>query len=384
MRTDAITVRLRLPGMVVVDVREGARAIEVATRYARKEALCPRCGGLTERVHQWQRQWKRDAPLWGKMVWILLWKRRFRCQTCRSVFTEDDPACGRRRRTTLRLREQAGREAQEANVRAVARRYGVSEGLVERSWQERYGQVRSLSRSHVLLGMDGFCARRRRRMWTDLWDLESREPIAVIDGERQADAQRLLERHADRKTVQAVAIDLSEPYRQAIEMVLPDAAIVADHFHVVALAGQALQEVRGGRRLHGNLAWLLDRGVERLRPEERDRLHAALAKDPTLAKAWALKEGLRQLYRYADGEQATAALVAWLRAAEASQLPSFQRLAGTLGKWRREVLNYWRYPITNAVVEGKHNRVKVLKRRAYGYRNERNFTLRILNCFHAN
>lgn len=384
MLTDAITVRLRLPGVVVLAVREADHGIEIAGRYAGEEAACPRCGQRTWQVHQWSRQWKRDASLWGKPVWLLLWKRRFRCRACRCVFTEDDPVCGRRRRTTRRLRGQVGREAQEASVRAVARWHGVSEGLVERSWQETNGQVRPPSGSHVFLGMDGFCARRRGRMWTDLWDLESRAPIAVIDGERQADAQRLLEQHADRKTVQAVAIDLAEPYRQAIQMTLPDAAIVADKFHVIALAGQALREVRGGRRLRGNRAWLLDRGVERLRSEELDRLVTALAANPKLAKAWALKEGLRDCYRKRNRQDAEVALASWLRDAEASGIAPFQRLAGTLRRWREEVLNYWRYPISNAVVEGKHNRVKVLKRRAYGYRNDRHFMLRILNCIHTN
>lgn len=383
MHADAITVRLRLPGVVVLGVSEGEHEIEIAGRYVREEAACPRCGQTTWQVHQWRRQWKRDAPLWEKTVWLLLWKRRFRCRVCRLVFTEDDPACGRRRRTTVRLRQQAGREAQEASVRAVARWHGVSEGLVERSWQERYGKMTPPSRAHVFLGMDGFCARRRGRMWTGLWDVEASQPIAVMVGERQVDAQRLLERHADRETVQAVAIDLAEPYRQAIRMVLPDAAIVADKFHVTALAGRALREVRHGRRLRGNLAWLLDRAVERLNAGERTRLLDALSHHPTLAKAWALKEGLREVYRQQEAEQAAAALEGWLRAAEASQLKPFQRTAVTLRKWRKEVLNYWTHPITNAVVEGKHNRVKVLKRRAYGYRNDRHFMLRILNLIHT-
>jgi transposase len=123
--------------------------------------------------------------------------------------------------------------------------------------------------------------------------------------------------------------------------------------------------------------------VERLRPEERRRLRAALAADPSLAKAWALKEGLRALYQSPNATAAETALAAWLREAEASGLAPFQRVAGTLRRWRVEVLNYWRYPITNAMVEGKHNRVKVLKRRAYGYRNDRNFMLRILNLIHT-
>jgi len=168
VHTDAITVRLRLPGVVVQGAWEKEHEIEVVVRYANEEATCPRCGGSTWQVHQCHRQWKRDAPLWGKRVWVLLWKRRFRCRACRRVFTEDDPACGRRRRTTTRLRRQVSRQAQEASVRAVARWHGVSERLVERSWQETYGQVAPPSRRHVFLGLDGFCARRPGRMWTGL------------------------------------------------------------------------------------------------------------------------------------------------------------------------------------------------------------------------
>ena len=54
-----------------------------------------------------------------------------------------------------------------------------------------------------------------------------------------------------------------------------------------------------------------------------------------------------------------------------------------LKKWQKEVLNYWQYPITNALVEGKHNRIKTLKRRAYGYRNDRSFLLRVLSLIHT-
>lgn len=239
-------------------------------------------------------------------------------------------------------------------------------------------------RPHVFLGIDGFCVRSPGRMWTGMWDLESRRPVAIALGMRQSDVQRLLERHAPRQSVQAVVMDLSEPYRQAVELVLPDAAIVADKFHVIALASRALRETRGERRQRGNLAWLLQRGVERLGRQERSRLVEALMENPSLARAWALKESLRSLYQQTSAQAAAAALGRWISEAEASGLPPFKRTAATLRKWQEEVLNYWRFPLTNAIVEGKHNRVKVVKRRAYGYRNDRTFLLRILNLFHTN
>ena len=381
MLTDAIRVQLRLPGLKVLEARESSDRIEIAAKVEAEEAACPRCQRPTWQVHEWHRQRKRDAELWGKQVWLVLWKRRFRCRACRCVFTEDDPACGRRRRTTSRLRRQVAKEAQEATVKAVSRWHGVSEGLVQRSWLETYAQASASTKPHVFLGLDAFCVRRPGVMWTGLWDLQTRKAVAVISGQRQLEVEKLLERHVQRDHVQAVVIDLAEPERQAIRTVLPRAAIIADKFHVVALASQALQEVRGGRRLPGNDAWLLHRNVERLSQADAARLAGILRTDASLAGAWRLKEGLRSVYRARSGEKASQALTTWLKDAQESGLKPFQRIARTLTKWVQEVLNYWRFPLTNAMVEGKHNRVKVLKRRAYGYRNDRTFSLRILNLF---
>ena len=166
-------------------------------------------------------------------------------------------------------------------------------------------------------------------------------------------------------------------------MALPDALVVADKFHVVALAGRALHEVHGERRRRGSIAWLLQRGAERLSPAERQRVVEALTKETDLARAWALKEGLCAVYKKQRAEDAAMALERWITDAQASGLRPFQRAGATLRKWQQEVLNYWLYPITNALVEGKHNRVKTLKRRAYGYRNDRSFLLRILNLIHT-
>ena len=381
MHTDLIRISLGLPGLVVLDIREGTR-IEVLVEYGNKETICPHCGRRTWQVHQRHRQVKRDAKVWQKAVELVLLKRRFRCRRCGKVFTEEDPACGRYRRTTRRLRRQVAQQAEEAPVRAVARWQGVSEGLVQRSWVESHPPP-ARDGPPVFLGLDAFCMARPREMWTGFWDLQRRAPLTAVLGEGQRQVHAVLDSLPRPEQVQAVTMDLHEPYRQAVQMVLPGASIVADKFHVIALANEALREVRHGRRQRGNLAWLLDRGVERLKAEEARRLATALASQPDLACAWGLKEGLRSLYRSQSRPEAIQSLDAWLRAAWNSGLPSFRRLAGTVQKWREEILNYWRFPLTNALVEGKHNRVKTMKRRAYGYRNRRVFLLRFLNLVHT-
>jgi len=323
VQDDRISIELRLPGVKVLEVKEDEHWIEVVGRYRVEEADCPRCGHPAWQVHQWHLQRKRDAKLWLKEVFLALWKRRFRCRSCRKVFTEADPVCGARRRTTARLRDTAAKLANEATVRAVARIEGVSEGLVERSWTEKHSVVAPPAQPHVLLGLDGFSVKRPGRMWTGMWDLETKQPVAFVPGERQAEIQRMLERHADRRTVKAVAIDLSEASRQAIEMALPDAAIVADKFHVLALAGRALHEVHGEKRRRGTVSWLLHRGMERLSPEERNRVVHSLLSEPDLARAWGLKEALRGIYTKRWHRDASVSLDRCLAALEARGPPAF-------------------------------------------------------------
>ena len=382
MRTDCINIALGLPGLAVLDVRDG-NPIQVLARFREEEATCPRCGRRTWQVHQRHRQVKRDLAACGRQVEILLLKRRFHCRRCRKVFTEPDPLCGLRRRSTRRWRRFLGRRARWSTVRAVAREEQVSEGLVQRSWVELHTPPPARHQAPRFLGIDGFCVSRPHKMWSGFWDLEERMSVALVPGERQRDVQAVLDGLARPERVEAVVIDLAEAYRQAVRMALPEAAVVADKFHVIALAGRALRKGRRERRQPGNVAWLMDRGVERLRSEEQVRLCRALVGQPELANGWALKEELRALYRCGSPAAAAQHLDHWLEAARQSRLPSFRRVAGTLEKWRDEVLNYWRFPLTNAFVEGKHNRVKVAKRQAYGYRNDKVFRLRILNLIHT-
>jgi transposase len=248
VQDDRISIQLRLPGLKVLGMKEEEFWIEVLVQFRAEEAECPKCGQPTWQVHQWHLQRKRDARLWKKPVLLALLKRRFRCRNCGKVFTEPDPVCGPRRRTTARLRDTVAGWASDAPVRAVARAEGVSEGLVERSWVEKHSVIRPPAQPHVFLGLDGFCVRKPGRMWVGMWDLQTGQGVAFIPEERQASVQRMLERHASRETVKAVATDLSETLRQAVELVLPDALVVADKFHVVGVVGHATPQVDGEKK----------------------------------------------------------------------------------------------------------------------------------------
>ena len=146
MRDDCITIALGLPEVRVIREEETATEITVEVGYRRQWLTCPYCGRRTAKVHSTRPQRKRDRRLWEKPVFLTFHKRRFRCLKCGKTFTEPDPVCGFRRRSSRRLREYLGREALYQTVRRVAHKEGVGKTLVPR-WNrgDRRGQTASKS-----------------------------------------------------------------------------------------------------------------------------------------------------------------------------------------------------------------------------------------------
>ena len=132
-----------------------------------------------------------------------------------------------------------------------------------------------------------------------------------------------------------------------------------------------------GRELFKSRYTLL-KGVERLADRERARLNQLFQLYPEVKRAWLLKEGFRAWYRGRDRNCAQAELKSLEATIASDSLPEFKELVHTLNNWQEEILNYFDYRITNGFVEGKNNRIKTIKRMAYGYRNMANFRLRIL------
>ncbi|MEK7778425.1 MAG: transposase [Chloroflexota bacterium] len=108
------------------------------------------------------------------------------------------------------------------------------------------------------------------------------------------------------------------------------------------------------------------------------RLMDVLERYPQLRRAWALKEAFRVWYHSATRAEADQGLKAWEAKVREASLRPFQALFPMLREWRKEILNYFDHRCTNGFVEGKNNRIKVIKRVAYGYRNNHNFRQRIL------
>lgn len=390
MQDDCMAVALGLPQLKIVEQRELVNSFEVTIIYRRQEAACPRCGVVTAKEHDRRRQIKQDRRLRDKTVYLVLMKRRFRCLWCGKVFTEPDEVFGYRRRSSCRFRQYLGREALYQTVKRVARKEQVGEGLVRRSVTEEVGRsLRSkwLTGTPEFIGLDEFSVRKRRLYHTAICDLVQGEVMEVAEGQGRRKVEDYLDSLYEPERVKGVVMDMHEPFRQAVRMCLPLAKIVVDKFHLIRHVNGAVDKVRsklqGGNRkgkradLFRNRYSLL-KGAERLTDGERVRLDQLFRHYPELESAWTLKESFRAWYKEASRDRAEEKLGLLEQRIAKEPLPEFKELLRTLANWREEIMNYFDCRITNGFVEGKNNRIKTIKRMAYGYRNMANFRMRIL------
>jgi transposase len=125
--------------------------------------------------------------------------------------------------------------------------------------------------------------------------------------------------------------------------------------------------------------WLLLQNPENLDPtrDESKRLHEALTLNQPLATAYDMKEDLRRVWEQPDGQAGQRVLDDWIRRAESSGIPMLIRFAHTLAAHRSGILNYYRYPLSTGPLEGTNTKIRVLQRKAYGFRDPEFFKLKI-------
>ena len=179
---------------------------------------------------------------------------------------------------------------------------------------------------------------------------------------------------------------MSAAYWSAINENLSDAALVFDHFHIIKLANEKIDEIRRGLQRTLELAgqkfikgtrYLLLYGIENLPPNKLPKLEEALAYNEPLSKACYLKEELRQLWNQPDKAAAQQDLQEWILKAYATAIQPLKQLAKTLLTHARQILSYFDHPISSGIMEGINNKIGRLTRMAYGYRDVDFLHLRI-------
>ena len=333
----------------------------------------------------------RALPVGSHGQWVVLHGHRQHCRRCGRTAREPVAFANGNARHLKAFGRFAVGLCAIAPIKAVAGWLGVGWDLVKdlfkadlrkRLRRRRLGALRYIA-------IDEFAVRKGHRYMTVVLDLESGTIVHVQEGKDAAAVVEFLRRLKRRGvTLKAVAIDMSEAYRQAVRSVFGERVeIVHDPYHVVALVNHAIDETRREmmreladaerEALKGNRFVLL-RGFERLNEKGQIRLAELMALNQPLYELYLLKENLRRFWRMPNEAKAKEFLEAWIIVAKATTSKHFKRLAGTLEEHRAGLLAYFRHPITTGPLEGINNKIKVLKRQAYGFRDMEYFKLRLL------
>jgi transposase len=398
-QVQGIIVPLELEGLRILkqEVQADGR-IRVEVIATTERASCPYCGCICVKQHDVRPRIKRDVPLRGHCVELVLHKRRFWCMRCHKAFTESDSACGRRKRTTVRLREEIGQQACSRPLMHVASQYQVGPRFVQ-ACLEAVASIQLTKRGLSLeengplptprfLGIDEFARRKGHRYDTIFCDLDARKVLEVSAGRKKDEVASVLERLSNCDAVEAVSMDMSTTFREAVQLCLPKARIVADHFHVIGHVGKALNKVIGrfakkeeGKQALDGQRHLFLRNQEDLSAEEEQTRATEASAFPQIERAWQLKEALRTWYATASAATAAAGLDAWIAAVKGYGPKELRQALSAFRNWRREMLAFFDFlptRLSNGFVEGKNNRTKALMRQGYGYRNRGHLRLRIL------
>jgi transposase len=353
---------------------------------------CAHCGSTrTQKSGKVPRRF-RTLPIGSRPVVLELSIQRLRCFDCGKV-SQLKLGFADERRSYTRAFEQYVLELSELmTVQDVARHLQVSWDIVrdiqKRHLVRRYSKPRLKDLKH--LAIDEISVGKGHRYLTVVLDLDSGRIVFVGQGKGADSLDAFWKRlHASHAHVAAVATDMSPAYTLAVARHLPGALHVFDRFHVAKLFNDKLSELRREvqREAEGPLArkvlkgtrWLLLKHPDNLDPKrnEKQRLTEALKLNEPLAKAYYLKEDLRQFWEQQDPAWASAFLDDWIARARCSGVRMLQAFAQTLVAHRRGLLNWYLCPISTGPLEGTNTKIKLMQRQAYGYRDMEFFRLKI-------
>lgn len=379
--TTAFNRLLALRGARVIDVLFGPAGVTVRVALRRRRAACSGCGQVCRQVHD--RAWRRwrHLDLAGNRCLVEYELRRVRCRDC-GVRVEAVPWARPRARHTRDFEDLVAFMAQQMAKEPITRLLRVGwdtvGAIVQRVVADRLDADRLAGL--VMIGVDEISYRQGQRYLTQVCDHRTGAIVWAKPGRNAATLQTFFDELGENMaSIRAVSIDMNGGYEKAIRHGLPDAQICFDPFHVVQLAGRAVDDVRraewntagksktGHGRWVKSVRWSLLKAPERQTVRQLAALHEVSTANRRLYRAFLLKEELRLLYHLPDPALAEAHLTAWLAWASRSKLKPFVKLARTLRARREGILAAIRLGLSNGRMEGLNSKVRLLSHRSFGF-----------------
>ena len=361
---------------------------------------CSGCHQPSTTIHEYCQRSIRDLPILGRSVRLNVELRRVECGACGKRM-ESVSWLDRYSRMTRRLAEAVTQACRRLPTLHVAELFGLhwdSVRLLER--RALQAALEKLPKAQPKrLVMDEFALFKGHRYASVVLDADTRRVLWIGEGRSRAAIRPFFEELGPEgcARIEAVAMDMNAAFDLEVRQHCPQARVVYDLFHVVAKYGREvidrvrvdeanrLRHDKPARKVIKQARWLLLRNPENLKREEQQlRLQDLLAANQSLMTVYLMKAELKTLWSPTTAWGWRSAWKQWLRLAGESEIPALKQFAKRLRGYWRGILSRVRWPMHTGQLEGINNRIKVIKRMAYGYRDSEFFFMKIKNNFPGN
>jgi transposase len=382
---------LGLEGVIVKKVFNNTKTLSVMVELPRKPHSCPCCNTKTDKIHDYRKQVIKDIPAFGKPTVLILRKRRYACTCCGKRFFEVNTWLPRYYRMTKRLVFYIiNRLSDVLSFTSLSKEVNLSVSTIIRIFD-----VVDSPKPYMpeVLSIDEFKGNTNGEKYQCIITDPVNKTIVDILPSRYK--HNLLDyfKGFDRSRTRYFVSDMWETYRDISKTYFKNAKFIVDKYHFVRQVIWAFEGVRKDiqqdlspekRRYFKRSKSLLNKQFKYLNDEQKQEVNIMLYHSDKLLTAYALKESFFHFMESKNKAQAKERLSGWILNAQNSGLTPFLSCAKTMQNWYRGILNTFDCPYTNGFTEGINNKIKVLKRNAYGYRNFERFRKRILHVFGYN
>lgn len=358
-----------------------------------RQKVCPLCGHTHLVKNGYRIRDFIGLPIGGKKTILRMKVQRYKCMNDQCTYDQQEriPFATGSCSYTHRFARYVIDLLKAMTLKNVSNLLDVSWNTIKDihiRYLERYYSPPSLDGVDCI-GIDEFTVKKGHIYKTIVVDMRTGRILYVGDGKGTDSLDKFWKKVRKKGLeIKYIATDLSADFISSVSKKCPKAIHVFDHFHVMKLMNDKLDEIRRvqynmeknvnkRKVLKGTRYLLLKNGSDICDKEYRTRLENALAMNRPLSEGYYLKEQLREIWMQPDRKEAELLLLDWVNQARESKLPQLMKMASTIMAYRTGILAWYDCHISTGKVEGINNKIKVLKRTAYGFRDERYFELRL-------
>jgi transposase len=394
-----MTKLLNLPGIIVEDGKEIEETLILSIEVSRKTAVCPRCGQSSHHLHENKRYLVRDLPMSNRQVILRVNRRRFKCKNCRKPFSEILDFVGEKKSFTHRYAESITKQVIHSDINNVAKNNGLTIEEVEAMLKNIADKILPINVEKLCrLGIDEISlVKGQGKFIVVLVDLETHKLIGLVSERKQSQIEKVMRSWGEKvlSQIEEVSMDMTGNYKSLVKKLCPNAEVTIDRFHVTKIIHEELNQARIEQKatakslnandraklfdsLKGSKYTLLKSEIK-LNERQKEKLEKVKEASPIVRIMHDLKEDFHAIFQNSqDWASGTLELMDWLKKAE----PYYKKSVATIKRWFAEIVGYFERRTTNGIVEGINNKLKLLKRCGFGFRNFNNFEMRALLFWH--